>query len=197
MLLALVTKDLRGIDEMFGEVWTITQQDGIPCKEKMDIIKSYLDAAVAQWHNYWILYQDMVNGGSNKPKKKFDLVKYHMKQVSKGEINFYQIIWIFLYTAYSIFAAVDFSVLAAPLDIIVSLGILLAVLLSGGHIVGITKTMTEMFKLLQCREDDTGGQIELRLRTIERLIERASKNYYFLTVKKELYNKKVCEEKQL
>jgi len=193
VILALVTKDLRGIDEMFSEVWTITQQEGISCAEKMDIIKAYLDSAVAQWHSYWVKYQDMVNGGSGKPSGKWRLFKYHMVQISKGEINLYQIIWIFIYTSYSILASVSFFALQAPFDIIISLGILLAVLLSGGQIVGISKTMIEMFKLLKCQEDETGASLEMRLRTIERLIMRASKNYYFLTIKEDIYKKKfIC-----
>lgn len=178
LALALLSPDFRGISEMFYETWTILKFD-IPAKEKMDMIKTFLEATCAEWEKYWCLYQEIVNGGCIKPKQKYKLIYYYIKRMSKGEINLTQITWIYFYVCYSLLLSANYFFIPVPVDIIVSIGVLILILLSSGGIIGLTKFITEIFKLLDYEDEES---IEKILRGLEVYIKRGAKKFYYITI---------------
>jgi len=176
IILALFSDDYRGIGEMFDQVWKI-QQTEIPDDEKLDLIKNFLESAVADWYHYWVKFQTIANG-KEPLTKKAEKLGCIFKRIVKGEISLFQGIWIFMYLVYSILLASGVIAIEGPYDIILSIGFLLIILFASGNIKGITKFLEEVFRALKVESQD---QIKGKLRVIESLIMNASKNYYFIT----------------
>jgi hypothetical protein len=178
IILALLAPDFRGIGDMFQEIWDTTRKD-IPKEEKMDIIKSFLETTCAQWYKYWIMYQEIVNGGVERPKERIKRLYNQLVRVGKGEINLFQISWIFAYISYTLIVSCNYFAIAVPFDVMISMGILIMILISSGSILGLSKFLREVFKLVSCLDERT---IESRLRTLELYIKRGSKRYYYISL---------------
>jgi len=178
LLLALASLDFHGIEEMFNEIWSSTKKD-IPKEEKLDMIKSFLESSCARWGKYWEMYQNIVNGGIEKPSETWKRVLDRFKIIYKGEINTQQIFWIFIYIVYSLIFSCNIIVIPAPIDIIVNIGITILILLTSGHILGMSKFLQEIFKIVSCRNEKS---IEARLRNLEIYIKRGAKRFYYISV---------------
>lgn len=176
IILALFSDDYRGIGEMFDQVWRISQSD-IPDDEKLDLIKNFLESAVAEWYHYWLLFQTTANGRKVN-EKRIQNIGDMFRRIIKGEISLFQGIWIFTYLVYSILISSGVIAIEGPYDIILSIGFLLIILYASGNIKGITKFLEEVFRALKIENKE---QIKGKLRVIESLIMNASKNYYFIT----------------
>lgn len=180
IVLALYTDDYRGIGEMFDQVWEIYLNKVLDEEERLVLIRNFLEASVTRWDKYWRKFQEITNG-TEPIKDKIKKIEITFKRIVNGEVTFFQGIWIFIYMCYTVLVS-NFLSVPMPFDIIVSVGLLLIILFTGGHIKGLGKFLEEIFKTLKYENKD---QVQSKLKLLENVIMSGAKNYYFITAKRD------------
>ena len=93
MVIGLASRDYDAIGVFVERIWSMNCNDKVTDNVKMANIKSYIAIHVTQWHRYWQMWQDVMDGKENTWTWK-DEMSDQLKRIPNGSLNLTQIIWI-------------------------------------------------------------------------------------------------------
>lgn len=190
VFLALVSENVKGIDTLIKQVWEINCSD-MDDDSKLSLIKVFLEKNVITWVKYWQLFQLIVNG-----KKEFgsswSKTKRIFMRIPRGEMNFFQFCWVFVYVIYNVLLGGNFFQISEPIDFLINIGGLGFFLFSTGGIISIGTFMKNVFESIKPSSEK---EVKYSLELLETNIIFAARHYGFLKNKIDIM--KACYIKQI
>ena len=185
VFMALALETHKGLLEFIERIWYISK-NGEEDNEKFLLIKSFIELSVNKWDEYWQLYQEIANGA----KRSRGIVRY-LKKIPGGTINLKQLIWILMYMTFNVFMFHELIPIPEPVvTFLLDVYGLSFFVYTGSRIVGMRAFMTNLFKVVNPKEEENVRQI---LQSLESAIMLGARNYGYL--KKRCITKKEKEDK--
>ena len=178
---SLLSKSYKPIGYVFQDSWDIVKQPNLTDKEKYTLLKDYLEKKMEHWLKYWIKFKTIVCQDTSWKSKWFQ-IKELLKEIYRGEINLYQLIWMILYYVYAILIVTNILAIPGPFDLVIALIFLAVIYYATGDLVGLGTILVHIFTLLsgmQTEDDIRGALLEA-----EKDIKTGAQVYYFYTADK-------------
>lgn len=191
-IIALPSEDYSGVEDVFNTIWKYNK-DTEEANMKLQLIKSFLQIKVVQWHKYFIMYEQIVNETKITFKMK---IKDMFSRIINGKVSFKQFCWIMAYVIYNLFKDSFFGFISNDVDFIVGLLGIGFFMFTSGEVLHMDEFMSDVFTVIK---PTSKQDVEFTLSLLESNIIFGARQYGFLTeIKKELEAKNITiDEKQL
>ena len=191
-IIALPSEDYSGVEDVINTIWKYNKEAKDP-DMKLQLIKSFLQIKVVQWHKYFMMFEEIVNDKKITFKVK---LKDMFSRIFNGSVSFKQFCWIMAYVIYNLFKDSFFMFVSNDVDFIIGLLGIGFFMFTSGTVIYMDAFMADVFKVIK---PTSKGDVMFTLSLLESNIIWGARQYGFLTdIKKELEEKGITiNEKKL